>query len=47
MEAPVLMKKMISNVNARKVGLVKLAKVTITVELVHARTKEIVQMYLR
>ena len=47
MEAPVLIKEMISNVNAKKVGLEKLVKQLIIVDLGLARTKEVVPMNLR
>ena len=47
MEAPVLTKKMISNVIARKIGLEKLVKDMIIVDLGLARIKGVVPMNLR
>ena len=47
MEAPVLTKKMILNASAKKIGLEKLVKELIIVEIVLARTKGVVQMSLR
>ena len=47
MEAPVLMKKRISNGIARKIGLEKLVKAMIIVDLSLARIEGVVQMNLR
>ena len=47
MEAPVLMKKIILNVIARKIGLEKLVKAMIIVDLGLARIKGVVPMNLR